>query len=168
MSRFLFKLIFIYFGFQTCFADESHIELGNYGNWDAYYWNLNDGKVCVMMSVPLKEEGKYTRRGDVYAQVSLNENNSNSGVVSFQAGYTYKIKSEINVIIDKNNKMLLQPVGRVAWTVSEEEDSKLIKFMKLGNEMIVRGISSRGTNTKDTYSLKGFSAAYKAIKKVCN
>ena len=120
------------------------------------------------MSVPLKEEGKYTRRGDVYAQVSLNENNSNSGVVSFQAGYTYKIKSEINVIIDKNNKMLLQPVGRVAWTVSEEEDSKLIKFMKLGNEMIVRGISSRGTNTKDTYSLKGFSAAYKAIKKVCN
>ena len=34
--------------------------------------------------------------------------------------------------------------------------------------MIVRGISSRGTNTKDTYSLKGFSAAYKAIKKVCN
>ena len=63
--------------------------------------------------------------------------------------------------------MVLQPVGRVAWTISEEEDARLIKFMKLGNEMIVRGISSRGTKTIDTYSLKGFSAAFTAIRKVC-
>ena len=33
--------------------------------------------------------------------------------------------------------------------------------------MIVKGISSRGTNTKDKYSLKGFVAAYKAINKKC-
>ena len=167
MSRYLIKVICIFFCTHICFAEESHKELGNYGNWDAYYWDLNEGKVCLMVSAPLKEEGKYTRRGEVYAQVSLNENNSGNGVVSFQAGYTFKSNSEINIIIDKNNKMVLQPVGRVAWTISEEEDAKLIKFMKLGNEMIVRGISSRGTKTKDTYSLKGFSAAFTAIRKVC-
>ena len=33
--------------------------------------------------------------------------------------------------------------------------------------MIVTGESSKGTATKDTYSLSGFSAAYKAISAKC-
>ena len=33
--------------------------------------------------------------------------------------------------------------------------------------MIVDGKSNRGTATKDTYSLKGFSSAYQAISAKC-
>jgi hypothetical protein len=33
--------------------------------------------------------------------------------------------------------------------------------------MIVEGVSSKGTKTKDTYSLKGFTGAYKAISAKC-
>ena len=40
--------------------------------------------------------------------------------------------------------------------------------MKRGERMIVDGKSSRGTATKDTYSLKGFSSAYRAISAKCN
>ena len=39
--------------------------------------------------------------------------------------------------------------------------------MKLGTKMVVKGVSMRGTNTTDTYSLKGFIAAYKAMNKIC-
>jgi hypothetical protein len=39
--------------------------------------------------------------------------------------------------------------------------------MRKGDKMIVHGESSRGTQTKDTYSLKGFSQAYKAISAKC-
>ena len=166
MNRFFLQFIFIFFLIQEVYSDESVNEIGSYFNWSAYFWNLKDGKVCAIVSSPLKEEGKYTRRGKVYSQVSLNAGN-NSGVVSFQAGYTFKNKSEVNINIDNKNNMILQSVGRVAWTVSNEEDRKLIKFMQLGNEMVVKGVSSRGTNTKDTYSLKGFSAAFKAISEEC-
>ena len=54
-----------------------------------------------------------------------------------------------------------------AWAQNEKDDASIIKFMKLGNMMTVQGTSSRGTNTKDTYSLKGFIAAYKAMNKKC-
>jgi hypothetical protein len=37
-----------------------------------------------------------------------------------------------------------------------------------GLEMVVRGTSSRGTATKDTYSLRGFTAAYEAARDACN
>jgi hypothetical protein len=33
--------------------------------------------------------------------------------------------------------------------------------------MIVKGTSSRGTLTTDTYSLSGFTAAFNAISKAC-
>jgi hypothetical protein len=33
--------------------------------------------------------------------------------------------------------------------------------------MIIKGISSRGTKTTDTYSLRGVSAAWKAINIAC-
>ena len=168
MYKYFVIIFFLFLLIQKSFSEDSFYEIGNYEDWDAFYWDMKEGKVCAIVSSPLKEEGNYKKRGKVYSQVSKNAGQSTEGVVSFQAGYTFKDKSEIKVNIDKKNKLILQPLGRVAWTSTTEEDVKLIKFMKLGNEMIVEGVSSRGTNTKDTYSLKGFSAAYKAMSKVCN
>ena len=51
--------------------------------------------------------------------------------------------------------------------VNGQEDLKLIAAMKRGERMIVDGKSNRGTTTKDTYSLKGFSSAYQAISAKC-
>ena len=120
-----------------------------------------------MMTIPKKEEGKYTKRGEVYAQVVKNMGTKDTGVVNFAAGYTFKENSEVNIKIDDKHSFILFTNKSTAWTQTEKDDASLIKFMKLGNTMIVKGISSRGTNTKDTYSLKGFVAAYKAINKKC-
>ena len=49
----------------------------------------------------------------------------------------------------------------------EGADAKLVQSMIRGADMVVQGTSSRGTLTTDTYSLKGFTAAYKAINKAC-
>ena len=40
--------------------------------------------------------------------------------------------------------------------------------MKKGNTMKVIGYSTRGTKTTDTYSLIGFTAAYKYISQICD
>ena len=91
-----------------------------------------------------------------------------SGVVNFQAGYPIKKGSKLDIIIDG------KPIAefnilkdQMAWAEDEEIDDLLIKGMKRGTTMIVKGISSRGTNTTDTYSLRGFTASYKAISKIC-
>ena len=43
----------------------------------------------------------------------------------------------------------------------------MVEAMRRGATMIVEGISSRGTHTKDTYSLTGFTAAHNAINEAC-
>ena len=39
--------------------------------------------------------------------------------------------------------------------------------LKAGTTLVVRGTSQRGTNTTDTYSLRGVTAAMTEIDKAC-
>ena len=39
--------------------------------------------------------------------------------------------------------------------------------MKKGLDLVVRGESSRGTITNDTYTLKGFTASYNKLAEDC-
>ena len=54
-----------------------------------------------------------------------------------------------------------------AWAETPELDSKIVSAMKAGNKLLVSGTSSRGTDTEDTYSLFGLTAALKLIDKAC-
>ncbi|MGY8975258.1 MAG: invasion associated locus B family protein, partial [Alphaproteobacteria bacterium] len=102
------------------------------------------------------------------AQISQNKDSEGIGIVSFQAGYTFKKNIPVIVNIDsKHTFKLLLTNNQTAWADTDTDDALLIKFMKLGTKMVVKGVSSRGTNTIDTYSLKGFIAAYKAMNKIC-
>ena len=172
MIKFLKNNIFYIYLF-ICFSaqaveDPVANNLGNYNDWGAYSWNLEEGKVCSILSYPKKEEGKYSVRGEVLSQVTMKEDYPESGIVSFKAGYPIKSGSKIEIIIDGKTIAqfdLLQ--GQMAWSSDEKFDDILIKAMRRGTTMIVKGVSSKGTSTKDTYSLRGFTASHEVISKTC-
>ena len=139
--------------------------IGRYGEWVAYTYKSKKQLVCYIASQPTKEKGKYKRRGDVFARVSHRPAAKSFGVVSFVAGYTYKQDSDVLVTIGGNEFVLYTDAG-TAWA-DDKLDKKLVKAMKAGRNMVVRGTSSRGTLTKDAYSLAGFTRAYQAIGKAC-
>ena len=64
-------------------------------------------------------------------------------------------------------KIQLFTSGSRAWSFSVRDDLKVINAMKTSLKMEVIGTSSRGTITKDTYSLLGFSKAYQKINEAC-
>ena len=127
--------------------------LGEYGDWIAYYYQDRGGIVCYMASTPKKDEGKYTKRGDIYTVITHRPSEKSFDVVNINAGY----KSYNRLFID----------GDKAWAIDEAADKELVTAMKRGSRMIVTGTSSKGTLTKDTYSLSGFSQAYLAISGKC-
>ncbi len=105
------------------------------------------------------------KRGDFYVLVYKNIGNPDT-VVQIEAGYSYKVPSDIIVSIDKGDYKFYttEDLPTAAWT---EEDSKVIFAMKKGLELKVAGESSRGTITNDTYTLKGFTAAYNKLTDDC-
>ena len=140
--------------------------IGTYGDWLSYIFIENGNKVCYMVSKPTKEEGNYTRRGEVFALVTHRPSESTKDVFSYITGYTYKPGSEVDVKIGSDSYTLFTQ-DDTAWAMDSETDSKLAESIRKGRTMVVRGLSSRGTKTTDTFSLKGSSKAYDRITREC-
>lgn len=140
--------------------------LGQHGDWDAFADKKSKASVCYIGSNAIKDEGDYKKRGDIYVLVTKRKSEKYRDVVSFNFGYTLKPKQDVTVQIG-SKKFKLFTSGETAWTYDAKDDAALVKMMQAGSEMIVNGVSSRGTKTKDTYSLKGISAAYREISKIC-
>lgn len=57
--------------------------------------------------------------------------------------------------------------SEAAWLASMDDKSGFVTALKAGSQLQVKGTSGRGTQTTDTYSLAGVTAAMDAIDKAC-
>ncbi len=171
MIKRIFALSLVSLGALVSLSSVSHAakpkEIGKFGDWTSYVLVERGSKVCYMVSRPVKAQGKYTNRGDIFALITHRPAENTKDVFSYITGYSYKNQSDASVTID-NKRYTLFTQGDTAWTPDAEADAKLSKAIRGGSKMTVKGTSSRGTLTTDTYSLKGSGAAYKAISKECN
>lgn len=141
--------------------------IDNFDDWSAFNEKENGKPLCYMASLPKKLEGDYSQRGDTYVMITHRPAEKTVGEVSVRAGYAYKEGSEVEVRIDSNQPFKLFTDQGFAWTRDAKTDQAIVTSMKAGSTLIVVGASGRGTLTTDTYSLKGFTAAYEAIAKAC-
>ncbi|MCB1783911.1 MAG: hypothetical protein KDI13_07930 [Alphaproteobacteria bacterium] len=165
--RCLLGAVFALFAFVPSYAHaDAPKKIGQYGDWAGYVL-FEDGKqVCYMVSQPVKAEGKYSSRGDVFILVTHRPAENTRDVFSYIAGYSYKPGSDASVTIDGREYVLFTQ-GDTAWAPDAAADHKLSQAIMNGSKMVVKGTSTRGTLTTDTYSLKGSTAAHKAISKEC-
>lgn len=140
--------------------------ISTHGAWSAYKFTENGNAVCYMAATPKKAEGDYTRRGEIFALITHRPAEDTKNVFSYITGYPYKENSEVTVIIgDKRFTLFTQ--DETAWTPDSQTDNKLVQAIRKGYEMVVKGVSARGTETTDTFSLKGSAAAHNAISREC-
>ncbi len=140
--------------------------LGVFNAWEAWASAVGKNKVCFMSSLPRKSAGKYKKRGEASVIVTHWPGRKRYDEVSVVAGYSYKKESQVDIVIDGKSFDLYTDADR-AWRYSKQEDLQLVRAMRKGKAMVVRGVSTRGTRTRDTYSLAGFTAAHKAINRAC-
>ncbi|MBM3564681.1 MAG: hypothetical protein FJX42_01025 [Alphaproteobacteria bacterium] len=138
--------------------------LGTFGDWEAFA-DLREG-FCYAGSKPTRQEGKYTQRGDAFLLVTHRPKEKTFDVVSIEAGYVYKDGSEVQAAVDGKAHALFGQGGQ-AWARDAAGDVQLVKAMRAGSTLVVKGTSAKGTLTTDTYSLSGVSAALDAINKAC-
>lgn len=140
--------------------------LGTFGKWSAHVLTEGKAKTCYVHGEPTRMKGKYKSRNPTFLQVTHRPAESSRNQIGVTAGYTYRKESEVQVVID-GRKFVLFTDRDAAWTPNAVSDRVMVRAMMKGRGMIVRGTSSRGTKTTDTYSLIGFTKAYRAIGKAC-
>jgi hypothetical protein len=141
--------------------------VGTYKAWSAYVFDENGNKVCYMAAKPDGEHGDYTKRGEIFALITHRPAEGTKNVFSYITGYTYKAGTDATIDIDGQNYVLFTQQD-TAWAPDAETDKKLADAIQKGAKMVVKGTSSRGTETKDVFSLDGSSGAYERISKECD
>ena len=116
-------------------------------------------KTAYVLGVGLPKDKK---RGATYILV-YRINKSKEAIVQITPGYFYKKDQKVGVTID-NTQFDFYSDDDAAFT---NDDNKVIFAMKKGIKLTVKGESSLGTKTTDTYTLKGFTAGYNQLFNDC-
>ncbi|OWU85806.1 hypothetical protein ATO6_02540 [Oceanicola sp. 22II-s10i] len=132
----------------------------------------NDPKECWAVSAPKEtvntKDGRVVsvRRSDILFMAFYRPGAEVAGQVTFTGGYPFADGSTVNLNVD-GTEFELFTEGEWAWSASPAEDTKILTALKRGTSAVVTGVSGRGTSTKDTFSLFGFTAAVEEAEKRC-
>jgi invasion protein IalB len=142
--------------------------LGNFGDWNAYTYKAADTKVCYIVSQPKASASskKNSKRDPVFFIVTNMPGRKIAGEVSTIIGYPFKEQSIAEVKVDEAAFKLFTK-GDGAWAEGSDAERQIVAAMKGGRKLTVSGTSWKGTQTTDTYSLSGLSAAMDKINGAC-
>jgi hypothetical protein len=139
-------------------------KLGEFQGWTAYAVGKDASRICYIVG---EASGDANGRSVRYAYVAHRPAKKAWSVVMIYPGTAYKDASEATVEIGKN-QFALFTYRDTAWAPDADLDARLVKAMRAGKTMVVRGIDGSGAVIADQYSLAGFLAAYRRIGEACN
>ncbi len=139
--------------------------IGRFGDWEAYTRGGSNDRFCYIVSKP-KEASLRSRRGDIFLLIWHRPSKKEFDVVQVDAGYSFKKESEVEIKVGGEDWQLFTRDGN-AWTYRGDDDANIVAAMRKGARLTVKGTSSRNNPTTDSYSLKGVTAAHRAINKAC-
>ncbi len=121
---------------------------------------------CFATSRPTTSKPEGVNRDPVYFFVTTDPAQDISEEISINIGYPFKKDSEVEIDVDGSVYTFITE-DYYAWPKNEAEQPAILDAMRAGRRMVVRGLSSRGTNTTDTYSLLGVTKALQIVKNTC-
>jgi Invasion associated locus B (IalB) protein len=158
----------IMFSGTAALAQESQNRVATMTDWNVFV--EESPKECWGVSKPKEtvntRDGQpvSVRRGDILLFVTFRP--GKPGEISFTGGYPFAGGSTVEVSIDGNAYQLFTD-GEWAWPGSADEDAKLLAALKAGTTATLSARSGKGTQTADTFSLRGFTAAMEDAEKRC-
>ena len=157
-------ILFTFLFSSNAFSDQPK-SIGKYKSWEAFTYNGSNGKVCFAQTIHLDRAPKNLKRDPSRLFVTFRKNEKIKNELSVTSGHMYK-KSSVMAKSGKN-EFLFFSQGNFAWLIDGEEEFNLIKTMKRASKLSVTARTSTGTETKDMYSMMGFTKAYNTARKSC-
>jgi len=142
--------------------------LGQYGTWGAYAATPNGKKVCFALAKPSssKTNPPNRPRDPAYAFVSTRPAEKVSNEVSVMIGYTLKPGSESTLEVG-GASYAMYTQGDGLWIKNAAEEERMVEAMRKSADVFVKGVSTKGTETTDVFSLKGLSQALDRVAQDC-
>ncbi len=139
--------------------------LGRFGDWTAIAIGNGDDRFCYMISQP-QDASLRSDRGTITYMIWHQPAAREWDVVQVDIGYVFKQDSDVEVKIGTQAWSLFTREGN-AWANDQDDDTAIVRAMRAGRTMTIKGTSSRNNPTADSYSLIGVTKAHGAINVAC-
>ncbi|OUD09806.1 hypothetical protein BVC71_08250 [Marivivens niveibacter] len=151
-------------------AQDSNNRVAANTDWSVF--EGTDPRECWIVSAPKEtvntRDGNVVavRRGDILLYVFFRPASGVAGQVAFTGGYPFASDSTVNLEIGGTN-FDLYVQDEYAWPADAAADAAIVAAMKAGANATLTARSSRGTVTRDTFSLLGFTASLDEAQRRC-
>jgi len=142
--------------------------IGQFGTWGAYTATPNGKKVCFALAKPSssKTNPPNRPRDPAYAFVSTRPAEKVANEVSIMIGYTLKPGSESTLEVG-GASYAMYTQGDGLWIKNAAEEERMVDAMRKSADVTVKGVSAKGTETTDIFSLKGLAQALDRLAQDC-
>ena len=142
--------------------------IGQYGTWGAYMATPNGKKVCFALAKPSSSKTIPANRprDPAYAFISTRPAEKVVNEVSIMIGYVLKPGSESTIEVG-GASYAMYTQGDGLWIKNAAEEERMVEAMRKAADVTVKGISAKGTETVDVFSLKGLSQALDRVAQDC-
>ncbi len=142
--------------------------IGQFGTWGAYTASPNGKHVCFALAKPTssKTNPPNRPRDPAYAFVSTRPAEKVVNEVSVMIGYALKPGSESTLEVG-GASFAMYTQGDGLWIKNAAEEEQMVQTMRRSADAVIKGVSAKGTETTDTFSLKGLSQALDKIAQDC-
>ncbi|NRA98697.1 MAG: hypothetical protein HRU32_02580 [Rhodobacteraceae bacterium] len=159
-------------------AQQSTNRVSESSDWSVF--QEDDPKECWSVSAPKETVNTRggavvdVRRGEILLFVRYEPGKSVVNEIAFTGGYPFAAGGTVSLDIGGTRYEMFTE-GEWAWLGAQDDTAErvaelnatVLAAMKRGTEAVLTGRSSRGTTTKDTFSLIGFTAASDAAQQNC-
>jgi invasion protein IalB len=135
--------------------------IGTFGDWIAGTYHEAEQLICFAIARPKISKSKLARRGGVILSVSHRP--SQRDIVAMDAGFRYRNNATVAVQV---SLIRLEFRGLHEGAFANNGLAAVSAF-KSGDRAVISSPGPRNEKVVDTFSLKGFSAAYKAMSEEC-
>lgn len=152
---------------SSAFAQSAPKLSGTHGDWSVYTRGSGSERICYVLSEAQTESPTTVNHGDIYFMVSNWKNGAATEQPSFLAGYNLKTTRAPKAQVG-STALTMFAADNEAFITENSDERRLVAKMRAGSTMTVSAVSSRGTQTRYTFSLKGVTAALRQAKSACN
>jgi hypothetical protein len=142
--------------------------IGQFGTWGAYTASPNGKKICFALAKPSssKTNPPGRPRDPAYAFISTRPAEKVVNEVSVMIGYQLKPGSESTLEVG-GARYAMYTQGDGLWIKNAAEEERMVDAMRKAPDVVVKGVSAKGTETSDTFSLKGLAQALDRLAQDC-
>jgi invasion protein IalB len=142
--------------------------LGQFGPWGAYTAAPGGKKVCFALAKPASSKTNPANRprDPAYAFISTRPAEKVSNEVSIMIGYQLKPGYESTLDVG-GAKFAMYTQGDGLWIKNAAEEERLVEALRKAGDVTVKGVSAKGTETIDSFSMKGLAQALDKVAQEC-